>query len=139
MSVATTDFTKAGGLLNTKALWPGLSPTKVTEKFTAWLDDAAAQPGIVAQTAGDQQDLATRQWTLYRAWDDVYQVRLGNPSSVSVDQEGSSGYTQGQIDAAREERDQALLRYEAAIEVTATVELVPVNRFSRTTRAAFEF
>ena len=116
MAVDVTEFTAAGGLFNTKALWPRVTPTQVTAKFTAWLADAETQ---VSGLAADLKDSATRAWVKYRAWDDVYQIRLGNPSSIAVEGRGSSGFTQGQIDAALAERDAALAAFEA---ITPIVE-----------------
>lgn len=109
MAVQVEDFTAVGGLLNTKALWPRVTPTKIAQMFYAWLTDAVAKTsGFSAET----KDMGTRAWVRFRAWDDVYQMRLGNPASVAVESRGSSGYTQGQIDAAKAERDAALLAFE---------------------------
>jgi hypothetical protein len=134
MAVDAAEFTGVGGLLNTKALWPRVSTTEIGKKFAAWLADAETK---VADFEAETQDAATRAWVKYRAWDDVYQIRLGNPASIAVDGRGSSGYTQGQIDAAKAERDAALLAFEA-IEVEQVDAGVPgIPRGSRSVPIQF--
>ena len=111
MSVDLTEYTTEDGpRLNWRALWPHLTKTKVGKQFTAWLAEAVAK---VEDFTAETQDDGTRAWVTFRAWDDVFQIRLGNPLSVSVEGKGSSGYTQGQVDAAKAERDAALLAFQA--------------------------
>lgn len=132
MAVDAAEFTKKGGLLNTKALWPGVSTSEIAAKFAAWLEDGAAR---TADFTDATKDDGTRLVVRDRAWDDVYQIRLGNPASVSVDQEGSSGYTQGQIDAAREERDAARAEFAALLEAQPDDTPEPITRQSANARS----
>jgi hypothetical protein len=127
VAVDVADFTGVGGLLETKSLWPRVSKQVIAAKFAAWLADAATK---VSAFTADTQDEATRQWVQYRAWKEVYQIRLGNPASIAVDGRGSSGYTQGQIDAALKERDDALAAFEE-IEIVQVV-VVPVPQIGTT-------
>jgi hypothetical protein len=122
VAVDVAEFTGAGGLFNTKALWPRVSKSDLAARFTAWLTDATAH---VADFAGETKDAATRMWVRYRAWDDVYQIRLGNPATINVDSRGGHGYTQGQIDAAKAERDAAFTAFEVLEEEEEIVVQVP--------------
>ncbi len=107
MSVTAEEFTGVGGLLNVAAMFPGLSATKRTALFTAWLTAAGDVEAITDLSTTALQDDGTRLYLKVRAWDAVVQ-RLGTlPMSVAADGEGSSGYVLGQLEFAIRERDLA--------------------------------
>lgn len=121
--------------LKAEVLWPGLSLAKVK---TA-LAELIAQ-GVVASAglAVGVQDIATKWYTAYLAYDGRYQQLVGLPSSVDVRDEGSSSYSATQIALMAELRDQALAEFEGFTAGTGD-SIIPAQLYSRTTRATFEF
>jgi hypothetical protein len=112
VAVEVAEFTALGGLIDVEVFWPlsrSFTAAKRTKMFAAWIEQGTAK---VEDFTTETQDAGVRAWVLYRAKDNIYERMRGNPASVSIDGKGSSGFTQGQIDAARDERDAALLAFE---------------------------
>jgi hypothetical protein len=101
------------GRLNPAALWPGQSLNDVSATVEEYLAD-----GYI-RTADDE---AARWWAYYRAWDEKWQTLSAMPSSVSVSDEGSSGYTQGQIDSWHELAKEAKAEFDVLVAAAAGEE-----------------
>lgn len=138
MTVQATEFTALGGLVNAEAFWPDLSATKRTQMFASWVLEGEIK---TADFAEDTQDAGTRAWVKVRWTEDVFQRMYGNPASNAADGEGSSGYTQGQIQMAADRAAAALAEWEALED--AEVEEETVTRLpligSRSTDILFRF
>lgn len=137
MAVEVEDFIGVGGYFDAAELWPGVEAEALSDRFQAWIDKAVTLPPVVALATTALRDTAVTQRVMYRGWDNIYQFRLGNPASVTVDNKGSHGFTQGQIDAAKAERDAALAAYEDV--VAKPPAGAPVARQSASVRAEFSF
>lgn len=136
MSVGNDDLLTPKGRLFADALWPEESKAKVNARLTAYIAEAGVK---VAALDAAKVDEATKHWCYYRAYDEVYQTMVAMPSSVSSDQEGSGSYLGQQIALMKELRDQALAEFAELLAQDELVVVVPANRYSRTTRASFEF
>lgn len=77
------------GRLKAAALWPGIDINVVSANIEEYLAE-----GYTKSADPD----AVLSWTYWRAFDDVHQTRLAMPSSGSLSDESSFGYTQTQID-----------------------------------------
>lgn len=120
MSVSSDQFTAVpGGLLNVKALWPHLDEDLLQQQFSGWIDEAELEAPLSTPAQTDQ---ATILRVKVRAWQDIYEIRLGNPSTVDVVNQGSRGYTQGQIDAAALERNRIQAELDDLLALDVDVE-----------------
>jgi hypothetical protein len=104
VALHASDLLTPKGRINAVALWPGVDPDEAAEYVEEYLAQGYAQ--------APSNDEAARQWAYYRAWDEKYQILSAMPASVSTSDEGSSGYTQSQIDSWRTLSLEALAVYE---------------------------
>lgn len=139
VSLDVADFIGEGGYFNAAELWPGIESDDLSKRFEVWIEKTSESAEVLALATDALQEDAITKRVMYRGWDNIYQLRLGNPASVTVDQKGSHGFTQGQIDAARAERDAALATYEEAVAVEETAPAVPVLRQSASVPIQFTF
>lgn len=120
MAVAPEEYTGLGGLIEVAVYWPDLKPKQRTAMFAAWIGEGATKVEAFPEA---QQDDGTRAWVWVRATESIYQLMRGNPITLTVDGKGSSGFSQGQIDAAERERDAALAAWLALVAALPTLDL----------------
>lgn len=116
MAVQPADLLTPTGRLERKVLWPGVSLTKVTEYLTAYLADADQQPAFDEITDVVVADRARKAWAYYRAFDEVYQRLLAQPSTVADSDEGSQSYVFTQITSMGERAAEQKALFDSIIE-----------------------
>ena len=129
MAMIATDCLTPSGRLNGAALWPkggrtnpkGYNESEVGETLSAYLQEGYAKAEVVALAAADQDEPA-RLWAYYRAYQEAYERLLLMPSSVSVSDQGSSGYTQAQIELVGSLASGALAEFTDLLEELGTIE-----------------
>ncbi len=114
MAVAGSDLLSPVGRLIPAVHFPGQSTGTVSAKLDEFVADGARRASAVSDATA--KDDAVRLWGYYRAFDEVYQRLMVQPASAADSDEGSRSYLQGQIDAAKAERDAMLEEFEDLLE-----------------------
>lgn len=113
MARDVSDYTRVGPRINVAALLTWVGEDDQTATVEQWLTDLAGdKPAIAGLSTEAKQDEATDLYIGFRTWAAVYEFRLANPASRTVNDKGSTGYTDAQIAAAAFERD----RYEGLLD-----------------------
>lgn len=105
MALSASDLLTPEGALEAAVLWPDLSEAKVNERLEVYLRQGTEQGADLSEAT--DRDEYTRQWSYYRAYDEVYQRRLMQPSSVEDRDEGSASWLLTQIEWIGQRRDEA--------------------------------
>lgn len=92
------------------SLFPGESSGKLEERFQGYLDEGYSKASAAALTGEDADEVA-KAWSYYRAYQAVYVRMLNNPSSVTMERQGSASTMWSQIEAMGKLADSALDEY----------------------------
>jgi hypothetical protein len=120
MAVTAEDVLTPRGRLDPAVIWPGLTAGKVDEKIQAFIEDGAARAADL--TDADAQDEAVALWVRYRARAEQYDRMISMPADVTDSDEGSSRYSDAQLEAVRLERDGLLAAFEDLLVVAGVEE-----------------
>lgn len=116
MAVAAADLLSPNGEIEV-SFFPGEDETAVTGRLTAYISDGNAK---AASLSGAEKDAAVTAWAYHRAYKAIYTKLLRNPSSWSLEGEGSASISGEQIKAFGRLADDYLAVFNAAV-------VVPVN------------
>jgi hypothetical protein len=119
-----TDLLTPRGRLNGAALWPRArgetrpaNAARIRQTLIAYLEEADGKTAaLVGSDYESQRDEARKRWAEYRAYDEVYQVRVMMPTTVETPEQGSSSYLVTQLQLLAELRDQALAEFNAIVD-----------------------
>lgn len=98
MAVTATQLLSPSGELDPGSLWPGESSADTTARLTGYIADGVSR---VSELSGLAADRAVTVWAYHRAYHSVYLRLAALPSSVTINDEGSSSTTSAQMDAFR--------------------------------------
>src|SRR4051812_21423845 len=90
-------------------LWPGIDLSVVSANIEEYLTEGYGRAAPIAD-AGDK-DEAAKQWSYYRAFGQAYRRLVRNPSTVSLNDEGSASTLLTQIEHVGELSDKALAAF----------------------------
>jgi hypothetical protein len=93
------------------SLFPGESSGQLDSRLQGYLDDGYAKAGAAGVTDPDDQDEIAKAWAYYRAYNAVYIRMLNNPSTVTMERQGSASTLWSQIEAMGKLADAALANY----------------------------
>jgi len=115
------------GRLDRRTLWPRLSESKVLDKLDAYIADGYRRGADLATAA--ERDAYATEWAYWRAFDNVHQRVLVNPSTIGLGGQGNAAWLLTQI---QDIERQALRAFEAAeaILVGVVADPTPVTRQS---------
>lgn len=106
MPVAASELRAPKGDIE-DSLFPGESSTAISARLQGYLDEgyvkAAAENVLAAK-----QDAAAKAWAYHRAYRAIYVRLTANPSSISLNDQGSSSFLVTQIENMKQLADSAL-------------------------------
>jgi hypothetical protein len=126
-------FLTPEGRLDQRVLWPRLSSNAVYDLLQGFITDAYHQAGMDEIAPGAERDAIAAQWVYYRAYDNVHDRLLINPSSVGLGDQGTAGWLLTQIQDVETKALQALESFTLMLGGAlggGDVALTPVTRES---------
>jgi hypothetical protein len=132
------------GRLDVEVFWPRRKretveqhTTRTDAYLTAFLAQGVAKTADLA--AGAAQDAATIKWATAQGLRAVYNRLIGSPSSVQIEEEGSSAYLLSQITAFLDQAEALEAEVEAVLEEEGDVEGPPEVGDTRSSRVRFSW
>jgi hypothetical protein len=123
MPLHASNLLEPKGELEAPVLWPGVELTVVVSGLDEYLAEGYIKAAAIDDA--DNKDEAARQWAYHRAYRQKWKALLGLPSSVTSSDEGSSSYTQAQIDEWSRLASESLAHFNALISASAGASAVP--------------
>lgn len=106
MPVAASDLRAPKGDIE-DSLFPGESSTAISARLQGYLDEGYTKAGEEAVASADQ-DAAAKAWAYHRAYRAIYVRLTSNPSTISLNDQGSSSFLVTQIENMKQLADGAL-------------------------------
>lgn len=98
------------------AFFPGETGGTLDARLAAYIAEGESEAGDVGDWDSQAEyDAAVTSWAYYRAFEAVYLRLIATPSTVSITEEGSTQFTQQQINAFKDQSDNYRTAFDAAI------------------------
>jgi hypothetical protein len=112
MALTADVFMKPEGLIEPRSMFPGESEEDLNARLDAYIDEGMARTTTLA---AETRDSAVSAWVYHRAFLAVWIELSGNPASAAQADQGSTLYTQYQIQNFKDLSDQFLRQFEGYV------------------------